>query len=76
MVTSRRGGSNEYPQSTFWTANKKIGKPLHIPVLLYKSMVKGGIHYTHVFLMGMVSPGDKFVILYSLTQFQVRILSR
>ena len=32
----RRGGSNEYPQSMFWSKNKKIGVPLHIPVLLYK----------------------------------------
>ena len=31
----RRDGSNEYPQSMFWTKNKtKISIPLHIPVLL------------------------------------------
>ena len=35
----RRGGSNEYPQSMFWSKNKKIGLPLHTPVLLYKSGV-------------------------------------
>ena len=36
----RRGGSNEYPQSMFWSKNKKkIGTPQHSPVLLYKSGV-------------------------------------
>ena len=35
----RRGGSNEYPQSMFWSKNKKIEIPLHTPVLLYKSGV-------------------------------------
>ena len=39
----RRGGSNEYPQSMFWSKNKKkIGIPLHTPVLLY--IVLWGIH--------------------------------
>ena len=46
----RRGGSNEYPQSMFWGKNKKkIGISLHTPVLLYKSGVQGGIHYTDMF---------------------------
>ena len=46
----RRGGSNEYPQSMFWSKNiKKTGIPLHAPVLLYKSGVQGGIHYTDMF---------------------------
>ena len=44
-----RGGSNEYPQSMFWSKNKKKGIPLHTPVLLYKSGVQGGIHYTDMF---------------------------
>ena len=35
----RRGGSNEYPQSMFWSKIRKIGIPLHTPVLLYKSRV-------------------------------------
>ena len=35
----RRGGSNEYPQSMFWSKNKKNSKPLQTPVLLYKSGV-------------------------------------
>ena len=34
-----RGGSNEYPQSMFWSNKRKIGIPLHTPVLLYKSGV-------------------------------------
>ena len=45
----RRGGSNEYPQSMFWSKNKKTGIPLHTPVLPYKSGVRGGIHFTDVF---------------------------
>ena len=45
----RRGGSNKYSQPMFWSKNKKIGMPLHIPVLLYKSGVQGGIHYTDMF---------------------------
>ena len=35
----RQGGSNEYPQSLFWSKIRKIGIPLHTPVLLYKSGV-------------------------------------
>ena len=35
----RRGGSNEYPQSMFWSKIRKIGIPLHTPNLLYKSGV-------------------------------------
>ena len=45
----RRGGSNEYPQSMFWSKIKKIGIPLQTPVLLYKSGVQGGEHYTDMF---------------------------
>ena len=45
----RRGGSTEYPQSMFWSKNKKIGIPLHTLDLLYKSGVQGGIHYTDMF---------------------------
>ena len=37
------GGSNEYPQSVCWIKNKKVGIPLHIPALLYLSVVKGVI---------------------------------
>ena len=42
-IFARRGGSNEYPQSMFWSKNKKISIPLQTPVLLYKSGVQGGI---------------------------------
>ena len=35
----QRGGSNEYPQSMFWSKNKKKGIPLQTPVLVYKSGV-------------------------------------
>ena len=45
----RRGGSNEYPLSMFWSKNKKNSIPLHTPVLLYESGVQGGIHYTDMF---------------------------
>ena len=48
----RRGGSNGYPQSMFWSKNKKNRYTLHSPVLLYKS---GGLRryslHGHVFLM-------------------------
>ena len=46
----RRGGSNEYPQSMFWSKNKKIGIPLHTPVLLHKSGVRGYSLHGHVFM--------------------------
>ena len=49
LESPRRGGSNEYPQSMFWSKNKKKGIPLHTPVLLYKSGVQVGIHYTDMF---------------------------
>ena len=42
----RGGGSNEYPQSMFWSKNKKNR---YTPVLLYKSGVQGGIHFTDMF---------------------------
>ena len=46
----RRGGSNEYPQSICFGAKiRKIGLPLQTPVLLYKSGVQGGKHYTDTF---------------------------
>ena len=35
----RRGGSNEYPQSMFWSEIRKISIPLQTAVLLYKSEV-------------------------------------
>ena len=48
----RRGSSNEYPQSMFWSNNRKIGIHLHTPVLLYESGVQGGYtEHGHVFVM-------------------------
>ena len=44
-----RGGSNEYPQSMFWSKNKKNRYTPAYPVFLYKSGVQGGIHYTDTF---------------------------
>ena len=38
---TRRGGSNEYPQSMFWSKNKKIGISLHTPVYCIKVGYKG-----------------------------------
>ena len=45
------GGSNEYPQSMFWSKHKKKGILLHTPVLQYKSGVQGGrgIYFTDMF---------------------------
>ena len=45
----QRGGSNAYPQSMFWSENKKNRYTPASPVLLYKSGVQGGIPYTDVF---------------------------
>ena len=39
----RRRGSNEYPQSMFWSKNMKNRYTLANPVFLYKSGVQGGI---------------------------------
>ena len=43
-----RGGSNLYPQSIFWRKNRKnrYTCTLHTPILLYKSGVQGGTHFT------------------------------
>ena len=47
------GYTLEPPRSThnlcFGAKIRKIGIPLHTPVLLYKSGVQGGIHYTDMF---------------------------
>ena len=48
----RRGGSNLCPQCMFWGKNKKIGIPLHTPVLLYKyGDIRGYTLHGHVFMM-------------------------
>ena len=43
------GGSNEYPQSLFWSKNKKNRYTLHTPDLLYNSGVEEGIYNTDMF---------------------------
>ena len=45
----RRGGSNEFHNLCFGAKISKICIPLHTPVLLYKSGVKGGTHFTDMF---------------------------
>ena len=46
----RRGGSNEYSQSMFWSKNKKNRyTPAYPSFAIYKSGVQGGIHYTDMF---------------------------
>ena len=49
----RRGGAEAVLTSThnlcFGAKIRKIGKPLQTPVLLYKSGVQRGIHYTDMF---------------------------
>ena len=43
----RRGGSNEYPQSMFWSKNKKNRyTPANPSFFLYKSGVQWGIYIT------------------------------
>ena len=50
LESSRRGGSNEYPQSMFWSKNKKTRyTPADPSFFLYKSVVKGVIHYKGAF---------------------------
>ena len=39
----RRGGSNEYPQSMFWSKNKKIGIP-RIPQFFYIKVGFKGVY--------------------------------
>ena len=39
-----RGGSNEYPQSMFWSKKKKIDVPPHTPVLLYIKVGFEGVY--------------------------------
>ena len=63
-----RGGSNGLAEAVlmsthnlcFGTKSRKIGIPLHTPVLLHKSGVQGGIHFKDVFLMMKLFPGLNF----------------
>ena len=52
LVVKMKINSNiilNFAQSMFWSKNKKNGIPLHTPVLLNKSGVERGIHYTVMF---------------------------
>ena len=51
----RRGGSNEYPQSMFWSKNKKKKVYPCIPQFFY---IKVG--FTGVYISGTCFPDDKF----------------
>ena len=46
LEPSQRGGSNEYPQSMFWSKKEKYVYPSKSHFFLYKSGVQGGVHYT------------------------------
>ena len=55
LDSPQQGDSKEYPQSMFWSKNKKkIGIPFHTPVLLYNWGIKGegegGLFHGHIFL--------------------------
>ena len=45
----RRGGSNEYPQSMFWSKDKKNRYTPANPIFLYKRGVKGGSLFIDLF---------------------------
>ena len=51
----RRGGSNEYPQSMYWSRNKKNKVYPYKPPVLYKMWgLRGSRLYKHVFLMYVI----------------------
>ena len=45
----RRGGSNEYPQSMFWSKNKKNRYTIAYPSFAIQKWGLGGKHYTDMF---------------------------
>ena len=49
LVRTWRDGSNEYPQSMFWSENKKLRYTLHSPVFLNKSGVQRDIYCIDMF---------------------------
>ena len=52
----RRGGSNEYPQSMFWSKNKKNRYTPAYPIFTtYKWGLRGYAFHEHVFLMNVPS---------------------
>ena len=74
LIFARRGGSNEYPQSMFWSKNKKNRYTHAYPSFAIKSGVQGG--YTlhgHVFMMEP-STRAPLVYVYNLV-FKIVIVS-
>ena len=51
----RRGGSNEYPQSMFWSKSKKNRYTPAYPSFAKKWDIRGYILHGHVFLMKYIS---------------------
>ena len=47
--TPDHGHPTSSPCEPYGSGELKIGIPLHTPVLLYKSGVSGGIHFTDIF---------------------------
>ena len=45
----QRGGSNEYPQSVFWSKNKKNSYTPAYPSFAIEKWGSRGIHYTDMF---------------------------
>ena len=45
----RRGGSNEYPQSMFWSKNKKNIKKILLKIFNFYNLKKICIHYMGMF---------------------------
>ena len=62
----RRGGSNEYPQSMFWSKNKKNRyTPANPSFAILKWGKRGYTFYGHVFLMETICEMDKAKILHN-----------
>ena len=54
----RRGGSNEYPQSMFWSKNKKNRyTPAYPSFTIKKCGLRGKLSHGHVFLMRVALSG-------------------
>ena len=60
LIVGRRGGSNEYPKSMFWSKNKKIGIPLQPQFFYIKVGFTGYTFHGHVFLMITFMPRSGF----------------
>ena len=67
----RQGGSNENHNLCFGAKIRKIGIPLHTPVLLYKSWVYGGIYFTDMFSLCLQQCKKQNLFIY--TNFEIRL---